>query len=101
VHPALGDQHAVPGLRWSEGRGRARAVLGIDAAHPAPMGGFVRLRVRSGAVADEPARWDSARWVTGAQLGGVWRIPLGSLEVGYGHATIGDGRFDVSIGRAF
>jgi NTE family protein len=101
VHPALGDQHAVPGLRWGEGRGRARLVLGIDAAYPAPMGGFARLRIATGAVADEPKHWDDARWVSGAQLGGIWRIPLGSLEVGYGHATVGDGRFDVSIGRSF
>jgi hypothetical protein len=101
VHPTLGDQHAIPGLRWGEGRGRARVVLGIDAAYPAPMSGVARLRIRTGAVADAPKHWDSARWVSGAQLGGIWRIPLGSLEVGYGHATVGDGRFDLSIGRSF
>jgi hypothetical protein len=101
VHPTLGDQHAIPGLRWGEGRGRARVVLGIDAAYPAPMAGVARLRIRTGAVADAPKHWDRARWVSGAQLGGIWRIPLGSLEVGYGHATVGDGRFDLSIGRSF
>jgi predicted acylesterase/phospholipase RssA len=101
VQPALGDQHAVPGLRWGEGRGRARIVTGIDVAYPVPMNGFARLRLRTGAIAEEPDDWDAARWVSGAHIGGVWRIPLGSLEVGYGRATAGDGRFDFSIGRSF
>jgi predicted acylesterase/phospholipase RssA len=101
VRPALGDQHAVPGLRWGEVRGRARAVVGIDVALPTPLGGLARLRLRGGAVADEPEDWQDARWIGGLQIGGVWRIPLGVLEAGYGHATIGDGRFDVSIGRTF
>jgi hypothetical protein len=100
-YPSLGDEHAVPGLRWGEGRRRARIVTGVDVAYPVPMNGFARLRLRTGAIADEPNGWDAARWVTGGELGGVWRMPLGSLEVGYGHATVGDGRFDFSIGRSF
>lgn len=101
IQPALGDQHAVPGLRWGEARGRARAVAGVDAAVPVPLGGFARLRLRSGAVADDPRGWERTRWITGAQIGGVWRIPMGVLEVGYGYATVGDGRFDMSIGQRF
>jgi hypothetical protein len=101
VRPALGDQHAVPGLRWGEQRGRARAVAGADAAYPVAFGGYARLRLRSGAITQEPAQWTDARWVTGAQVAGVWRIPFGTLEAGYGHATIGDGRFDLSLGREF
>lgn len=101
VHPALGDEHAVPGLRWGEGRGRARVVGGVDLAVPIWASGFARLRLRSGAVADGPEQWERARWVTGALLGGVWRTPLGILEAGFGYATTGDGRLDVSIGRSF
>ncbi|HUG40819.1 MAG TPA: patatin-like phospholipase family protein [Longimicrobiales bacterium] len=100
AQPALGDQHAVPGLRWGEGRGLARAVAGVDLAVPR-LGGHARLRIRSGAVADRPAAWDAARWIAGAEIGGVWRLPFGLLEAGYGHATMGDGRFDVSLGRQF
>ena len=99
--PALGDDHAVPGLRWGEGRGRARAVAGVDVGLPMPRIGYARLRLRSGAIADEPSSWKHARWVGGAQLGGVWRLPFGTIEAGYGWATSGDSRFDVSIGRAF
>jgi predicted acylesterase/phospholipase RssA len=101
VLPALGDDHALPGLRWGEMRGRARAVIGVDAAIAVPLGGFARIRVRSGAVGNEPSSWQDARWITGAQVGGIWRVPFGTVEAGYGHATTGDRRFDVSIGRAF
>lgn len=101
AHPALGDQHAIPGLRWGEERGRARAVLGLDLALPAFMEGFARLRLRTGATTDRIDRWQRDFWVSGAQVGGFWRIPFGVLEVGYGLATTGDGRFDVSIGRPF
>ncbi|MBW3553746.1 MAG: hypothetical protein KY466_09550 [Gemmatimonadetes bacterium] len=82
-------------------RGRARAVAGLDLAVSAPLSGFARLRVRSGAVADGPEGWERARWVTGGLLGAIWRTPLGVVEAGYGHATTGDGRVDVSIGRSF
>jgi hypothetical protein len=99
--PGLGDDHAVPGLRWGEMRGRARAVIGVDAAVAVPLGGFARIRVRSGAVGDEPSSWQDVRWITGAQVGGIWRVPFGTVEAGYGHATSGDRRFDVSIGGAF
>jgi hypothetical protein len=101
VLPSLGDDHAVPGLRWGEMRGRARAVIGVDAAIAVPLGGFARIRVRSGAVGDEPSSWQDARWITGAQVGGIWRVPFGTVEAGYGHATTGDRRIDVSIGGAF
>ena len=74
--------------------------MGADAAHPVG-GGFLRIRARTGTITDELADWKRTRWTTGAQLGLVWPTPLGLLEAGYGHATIGDGRFDISIGRSF
>jgi len=100
VIPALGDEHAVPGLRWGELRGRSRAVVGADAAFPL-IGGFVIARARTGTVAHDPADWSSSRWTTGFLLGVCWPTPLGSVNAGYGIATEGSGRFDVSIGRPF
>jgi predicted acylesterase/phospholipase RssA len=100
VQPALGDEHAVPGLRWGELRGDARFVAGFAAGVPIGSG-FLRLRIASGVIADDPNDWGSARWTSGAQLALLWSTQIGDLEVGYGHATRGDGRFDVSIGRRF
>jgi hypothetical protein len=100
VQPSLGDDHAIPGLRWGEGRGRARVVTGVDVAIPLPPG-FLRLRTRVGAVSNELDRWDQERWETGGELGIFVGTPIGAVEIGYGIATRGDGRFDVSIGRNF
>ena len=99
VRPALGDEHAIPGLRWGEARGRARVVTGVDLAHPLGSG-FIRLRARTGAVTEELDQW-RGRWETGGQLGFFMRTPIGVVEAGYGIATRGDGRFDVSVGRDF
>jgi NTE family protein len=100
VKPALGDEHAIPGLRWGEFRGRARAVGVVDVAIPVRTA-FARLRARTGAVSSELDELDTAAWVTGGQLGIFWRTPIGILEAGYGLATRGDGRFEVSLGRGF
>src|SRR5262249_10327602 len=100
VIPALGDEHAVPGLRWGQLRGRARAVLGADVAFPA-LRGFLIARARTGTVAHDPADWDSSQWTAGFLLGACWPTPLGSVNAGYGVATRGGSRLDVSIGRAF
>jgi hypothetical protein len=99
VKPALGDDHMIPGLRWGEFRGRARAVVGADAAYPIGSA-FVRLRARVGAVSDQ-LEWDSFTGTTGGQIGLFWATPIGILEAGYGLATRGDGRFDVALGRRF
>ena len=100
VRPALGDAHAVPGLRWGELRGHARLVAGTAAGVPVGSG-FLRLRVASGVTGGDPNDWGSARWTSGAQLALLWSTQIGDLEAGYGIATRGDGRFDVSIGRRF
>jgi hypothetical protein len=52
-------------------------------------------------VGEKPASWEHARWISGAQIAGVWRLPFGALEAGYGYASTGSSRFDISIGRAF
>ena len=100
VLPSLGDEHAIPGLRWGELRGQARAVTGADLAVPVQPG-YLRLRTRIGAVSDELDDWQHTHWEKGAELGFFMRTPIGVIEVGYGIATRGDGRFDVSLGRNF
>jgi hypothetical protein len=100
VRRALGDNHIIPGLRWGEQRGTARLVAGVDGAYRVAYG-FVRARVRSGTATDDAALWHKARWVTGADIGLVLQSPIGVVELAYGRATRGDGRFDVNIGRTF
>lgn len=100
VWPALGDQHMVPGLRWGELRGQARAVAGLDLAYPV-RNGFATLQLRSGTAPADLDAWDSSAWVSGARLGAHWSTPIGAVDVGVGLATVGDGRFDVSLGRQF
>ncbi|HEX6693416.1 MAG TPA: patatin-like phospholipase family protein, partial [Longimicrobiales bacterium] len=100
VQPALGDGHAIPGLRWGTGHGRSRIVTGVDGAFLIPSG-FVRMRLRTGAAQRALNFADGARWVTGADLGVGWQSPVGTVEVSYGRATRDDGRFDVSVGRKF
>jgi NTE family protein len=100
VLPALGDEHAIPGLRWGERRGVARVVGGMDAALPM-LKGHVRLRLRAGTVTSSIDDWDASDEMLGVELGGVWSIPIGTIEAGYGLASDGQGRFDVAIGRRF
>jgi hypothetical protein len=100
VRPALGDEQAIPGLRWGEERGRARLVAGVEAAHRI-LAAALRLRVRSGAVMDRISQWEEADWITGAQIAAVWRNPIAAVEWGFGVNTRGDRRFDLSVGRQF
>lgn len=98
--PALGDEHAVPGLQWGEVRGRTRAVVGADLAYPVRTA-FARLRLRSGTAAEALEDWRSGDWITGAQLGMVWQNPIATVEWGLGFNSRGDRRFDLSLGRYF
>ena len=100
VHPSLGEDHMIPGLRWGEQRGLTRVAAGIDGAYPIATG-FLRLRIRSGVVADALDEIDDGRWISGAHLGVVFPTPLGAFEAGFGSATRGGGRFDISVGQRF
>lgn len=100
VTPTLGDDRAIPGLRWGEVPGRNRAVLGADLAYPVRTA-HVRLRLRSGAVAERLDQLAAAERVTGGQLGFLWRNPLVTVEWGLGINTAGDRRFDLGFGRYF
>ena len=50
---------------------------------------------------DLGSTFETDRWVAGAQAGIFFPTPLGSLDVNYGYATNGNGRFDISIGQRF
>jgi hypothetical protein len=102
ARPALGDEARMPGMRWGEGRGGAVAVAGVDVALPL-FEGFLRLRLRSGVVADRPGRLTDrgqAR-MTGAELAGLWTTPVGPVLVGIGAHTGGGRRLRVSVGPDF
>jgi predicted acylesterase/phospholipase RssA len=100
VLPALGDEHAIPGLRWGQERGRTRVVGGVDAGLPL-YGAFVRVRLRVGAVSERLSELEAARGIGGAQLGLIWRSPVATFHGGFGASTGGDRRFDISLGRHF
>lgn len=100
--PSLGDDRAMPAMRWGEERGRARVVGGFDVAYPIILSGHVRLRARAGAA---PLRLDdldsSHAWVLGAELGGVWSLPMGSILVAGSVNGRGKSRIDIVAGQLF
>jgi hypothetical protein len=100
VYPSLGDDDAMPGLRWGEERGRARVAAGLDLAVPI-IAGHARLRTRVGTSAPRLDDLDDSTIHAGASLGGFWQTPIGAVDVSVGAVTRGDVRFDVSLGRNF
>lgn len=102
VLPSLGDDRAMPGMRWGEERGRARLVGGFDVAYPIPLGGHARIRARAGAAPLALSDFDSSRsWVIGTEIGGVWSLPVGSIVVAGGFNGRGRSRFDLLVGQVF
>lgn len=102
VHPSLGDDRAMPGMRWGEERGRARLIGGFDAAYPVRPGTYIRVRSRVGAA---PLKLDdldqSHAWVVGTEVGGLWSTPFGSILVAGGFNGRGKARFDLVVGQVF
>ena len=102
VLPALGDDRAMPGMRWGQERGRARALGGFDAAYPIPLGGHARIRARAGAAPLTLRGFESSHnWVLGGEIGGVWSLPIGSIIVAGGFNSRGRSRFDILAGQVF
>jgi NTE family protein len=102
VLPALGDDRAMPGMRWGEERGRARIVGGIDIAYPVMLGGHLRIRSRAGAAPLRLRDFDSSHsWVLGTEVGGMWSLPIGSILVAGGLNGRGKARFDIVAGELF
>ncbi len=100
--PALGDEHALPGLRWGEVRARTLTIGGLDLARPVLLGGaFARLRLRAAIAADRPGEPAAPRGWYGAEAGILWSTPFGELSLGYGADTHGDRRIYADIGGRF
>lgn len=102
VWPTLGDGLPVPGLRWGEGRGRTRLVLGADAAVPFVLEGHLRLRLLGahlgGSLAEPGLELER---LGGLQLAGIWPTPLGPVELAAGANTARRWRVEVGVGPRF
>jgi predicted acylesterase/phospholipase RssA len=96
--PALGDHHAIPGLRWGQDRDRVRLMGGIDGALAVPLEAFATLRLRAGAVAPRANELENVRWIAGAEAGVTWTTPLAYLAFSIGTSTRGDVRFTIDAG---
>jgi predicted acylesterase/phospholipase RssA len=101
VLPALGDDHAVPGLPWGRERQRTRAIAGVDVAYPIFLDGYLRLEVRGGFAADRLQSWNDVPWTLGTGLTGVWLTPLGAVQLGTAASEHGDWRIHFGIGPRF
>jgi len=95
---ALGDRHAMPGLRWGQDRERVRVLGGFDIAVAVPLEAAATLRLRAGSVAPGVSALDEVRWLGGAEAGLLWTTPLGRLALTLGASTRRDWRFSVDIG---
>jgi predicted acylesterase/phospholipase RssA len=75
-------------------------VLGLDAAYPIPLDGYVRARFRVAASGTHQADLDErGAWRGGAEFGAVWPTMVGRLEIGYA-AGAGGSRLNIGIGSA-
>src|SRR5690606_5701915 len=101
AYPALGDENAVPGYRWGQERDRVRAVAGFDVAYPIPFQGWVKTRIRTGASVPELDALTDQPWVTGGEIGVLWRTPFGGLAAGWGVNTASESRFVLILGQTF
>src|SRR5690606_3618826 len=73
----------APWLPAGAFRSRHQAVVGIDGAVPVLMSGYVRVRLRAFAAADEAAMFDDENvWRLGGEVGAVWPTVIGPIEVG-------------------
>lgn len=96
---ALGNHHAVPGLRWGRERGRSVGAGGFDVAYPIPFDGHARLRVRAGFANDRFDQMDDSNlWIGGLGLTGIWLTPVGGATLGAGITDRGDWRIDFTLG---
>ena len=98
AHPALGDEHGFPGLRWGEQRGRHALVGGVDVGYPLPLGGTFRVRARAGWVDGLDVYGTEDETVYGIEAGGVWQSPFGAFELRVGANTLDQWRIDLGLG---
>ena len=98
AHPALGNDHGLPGLAWGEARGKSALVGGLDLGLGLPLNGMLRLRLR-GAYLEGFQRYGTEDVdAYGAEVGGVWKTPFGALELRVGANTMDEWRVDLGVG---
>jgi predicted acylesterase/phospholipase RssA len=90
----------APWLRTGSFRAPLRAGAGVDVAWPLVLDGFVRVRLRTFAVANSPDELGTAGpWLAGGEFGVVWPSVLGHIRAGAARGALGSGwRFNVGIG---
>lgn len=93
----------APWLRAGARRGQHRATAGVDLAWPLVLDGYVRLRLRAMATADDVADMGAGTaWLGGSELGVAWPTFLGELYTGAAAGGLGGGvRFNVGLGAVF
>ena len=92
----------APWLPAGSMRSRQRASFGVDGAVPTLMSGYLRLRLRAVAAADDTdAFGDAGTWRLGGELGAIWPTVLGPIAVGAAAGQRASWRFNISIGPDF
>jgi predicted acylesterase/phospholipase RssA len=100
IHTARRD--LVPWLPVRSPLSRASAVIGADAAYPLWLEGYVRLRVRALASADEWSGLDRrSAWKPGVEAGAVWPTVVGPIDVGVAFARGEAWRLNLGVGPLF
>ncbi|MGI9625475.1 MAG: patatin-like phospholipase family protein [Longimicrobiales bacterium] len=98
AHPALGDDHGLPGVAWGEGRGKSAVIGGLDLGLGLPLNGVLRVRLR-GAYLEGFQRYATQDMdAYGAEVGGVWKTPFGAFELRVGANTLDEWRVDLGVG---
>ena len=105
--PSMGGESGIPGLRDGERRGRAHLVGGLDIASGAAFDATLRIRARTGVIADETRSERGvlysreSLWLGGVRVSALWWTPFGRIEVGGEGSTLGNRRFVVALGTDF
>jgi predicted acylesterase/phospholipase RssA len=96
------DRDIAPWLPLGALRSRQQAAAGVDGAVPIIMSGYVRLRLRAIAAADELDDLGGAdAWRLGGELGAIWPTVLGPIAIGAAAGQHSRWRFNISVGSAF
>lgn len=101
VWPAA-ERDIAPWLPAGALRHRSQAALGLDAAVPIVLNGYLRARVRALAAADDFDVFDQgSAWTLGGEIGAIWPTVLGPVAIGAAAGQHADWRLNISVGAAF
>ncbi|HEX2165608.1 MAG TPA: patatin-like phospholipase family protein [Longimicrobiales bacterium] len=92
----------APWLPQGALRSSQQATIGLDAAVPTFVSGYLRLRLRAiGAADDMDSLRTSDAWRLGGELGAVWPTVLGPIAIGAAAGQSAEWRFNISVGSSF